>query len=68
MHEFHAAIIQASILYKRYTDYLTDEQKKMLLEFINLEKKRSIDKKITILKYRFFKQDLFRTIGFLGLV
>jgi hypothetical protein len=66
--EFHASILQATALYQRYKNSLNDEQKKIILAFINLEKKNIIERKITILRYKFFKQDFFRTIGLIGLV
>ena len=66
--EFHASVQQAATFYHRYKGELNTEQKEMLLALVNIEKEKYIRRANVILKYRFFKQDLLRTIGLIGLI
>lgn len=54
---------QAAILLDRYHDRLNFEQQEMIRAYVNIERQGFIEKRITLLKYGFFKTGLVRNIG-----
>jgi glycosyltransferase involved in cell wall biosynthesis len=61
------SIGQAAALYARFKHELKSDQKEQIVSFIELSKSNFIKRKKSILKYRFSKQDILRTIGFVAL-
>lgn len=62
---FLMTINQAKCFYKRYEKMLSPENKKIVQEYVRLEKEGFLEKRINIFKYGFFRTGLIRNIGFL---
>lgn len=64
----HDNCYQAGAFLKTYYDILSNEQRFLLKTFSELPKKRWLTRKITLIKYSFYKTGLLRNIGNLLLI
>lgn len=62
-----AAIKQAEVLYERYAMELPSQKKNQLRSFIALRQMPFLQRKLQIFKNGFYKQDFWRTLGFVAL-
>lgn len=59
----HKYILQAKSLLSRYETTLNNEQKELLKAFICIEGQSWIKGKLSLIKYKILKQDIFRNLG-----
>jgi len=59
----HKYILQAKPLLSRYETRLNSKQKEILEAFIDIENQSWIKGKLTLVKYKILKQDIFRNLG-----
>jgi len=56
-------LLQAKSLLSRYETKFNSQQKELLAAFIGIEKQSWIKGKLTLVKYKILKQDIFRNLG-----
>ena len=60
---FFASIKQAEIFLKRYEDFLTEYQKEVIKNYIDIVKSNKIKRLFIIFNYKFFKSGLIKNLG-----
>ena len=60
---FQKYIFQAKELDDRYQEEMTIKQKELLIDFIDIENSSWVKSRLTLFRYRLFKQGLLRNIG-----